>query len=428
MRMTPICLFLATALCGSAGAVDVDYEVGVAAKRSDNVNLSEFDPISDTVISPRLYFEADQSGSRVQLTAKGDFEYLHYTGDTFDDETRGRFAGSLNWQVLPGHVDFVLQDYLSVLPVDELVPHSPTNLQQVNVLMAGPTLHARFHPTTRGRLDLRYVNSHAEESDDFNSDRYAAAARLIHDINAGHSVSANVEATDIRFDRAGTASDYRRYDGYATSEMRRKQFDLGADLGYTRLELDNTNDHSSYPLARVRLDWRLSPRSLLGTTLRYQVSDATQSLMEPLAFQRRAFNDFDILYGLVEPSVFRERLIRARYEYRGERTDLQVAPYYRRIRYIEDVIESQDRRGARLALDYRLRPRLTLSLLASAENREYVGIARQDKDRLASIGLANRFTRHWTGRIDLQRRERDSSADGRSYDENAVMVSFSYQR
>lgn len=428
LRVTPIGLGLAIALCGSAGAVDVDYEVGVAAKRSDNVNLSEFDPVSDTVISPRLYFEADQSGTRVQLSAKGDFEYLHYTGDTFDDETRGRFAGSLNWSVLPGHVDFVLQDYLSLLPVDELVAYSPTNQQQVNVLTAGPTFHARFSPTTRGKLDLRYINSYAEENDDFNSDRYGAAARLIHDIDKNHSVSANVEATDVRFDRGGTASDYRRYDGYVTTEMRRRQFDLSADLGYTRLERDISNDRSSHPLARVRLDWRLSPRSLLGTTVRYQVSDATESLMEPLEFQRRDFNDFDIPYGLVEPDVFRERMIRTRYVYRGERGDLQVAPYYRRIRYIDNAVEDQDRRGARLSLDYRLKPRLTLSLFASAENRDYVGIVRKDKDRLASIGLANRFTRHWTGRIDLQRRERDSSAFGRSYDENAVMVSFSYRR
>ena len=105
-------------------------------------------------------------------------------------------------------------------------------------------------------------------------------------------------------------------------------------------------------------------------------------------------------------------------------------PYYRRIRYLDDLVDKPG--PAR-----RARGRDRVPVAAPAES---VGAGRdrktgntstsirEDKDFSFSVGLVNRFTRHWTGRIDVQRRERDSSAVGRSYDENAVIVTLSYLR
>lgn len=439
LRKGRLCTALLVVLSGSAGAIDLDYELGVAAKYSDNINLSETNEISDTVVSPRLHFHVEQIGRQVELLAQGNLEYRHYTDDTFDDEFRGRFAGSLNWMVIPERLDFVVQDYLSLQPVNELVEFTPDNQQQVNVFLAGPTLHARFDSTTRGQLDLRYIDSYAEESESFNSERFNAAGRLIRQLNANHEVSLNVEASDVQFDRVLQASDYRRYDGYVSSQMNRQDVDISLDAGYTRVEFDDEAalgaGESSYsdPLARATVNWRLSPRSVLGTTLRYQLTDATQRIIAPLDidridFERRDFDDFRVSRSLAEPNVFRERMARIRYAYAAERTTVQVAPYYRRIRYLEQLVEDQDRRGVVASLEHRLRPRLTLSAYAAREEREFVDINREDDDTVLSVGLANRFTRHWTGRVELQRRDRDSTAPGRSYEENAVMISFSYQR
>ena len=429
---TALCLALLVVLSGNSAAIDVDYEIGVAAKHSDNIALSETNAIDDTVISPRLYFQVGQAGRNLELFARGDFEYLDYTNGTFDDEVRGRFAGKANWMLLPDRIDFVVQDSLSLQPVDQFAAFAPSNQQQVNVFVTGPTLYARFNGRTRGQLDLRYINSYAEKDDGFNSDRYNAAARLSHDLTASQKVSANLEATDVRFDLVGRASDYRRYDGYVNWTANRHYVDLSLDLGSSRLELDD-RESRSYPLGRATLDWRLSPRSALRTTLRYQLNDAAQALISPadLDFDfetdRGNFNDFRIPDAIVEPNIFRERLARVRYSYNGARLDVRVAPYYRRIRYVEELAPSQDRRGASVNIDYRLRPRLTLAFQLAREHRDYIGIAREDKDLVASIGLANRFNRHWTGRADFQRRERDSTEPGRSYDENAVMVSLSYR-
>lgn len=427
-------LALLGVLSGSATAIDLDHEVGVAIQQSDNINLSENNPIEETVVSPRMFFEATQIGSRVELAAQGNVEYRHYVDDSFDDEVRGRFAGALNWKMIPERLDFVVQDYLSLQPVSEFVEFSPDNQQQVNVFVAGPTLHARFNPVTRGQLDLRYIDSYAEEREEFNSDRLNVAARLLRQTSRRNSLSANIEASDVSFDEGGQAADYRRYDGYVNSTMRGRRVDLLLDVGYTRLELDDEavlagrDANSSHPLGRATINWRMSPRSALATTLRYQLSDATLSLMEPLDFDRRNFNDFRVPDSLAEPNVFRERFARVRYTYAGDRLTLSLAPYYRRVRYEEALVEDQNRRGLVAGMDYRLGPRLTLSAYAAREDREFPDIGREDEDLVARVGLAKRFSQNWTGRMDFQRRERDSTEPGRSYDENSVMVSFSFRR
>lgn len=434
-----LCLALMGAMPGHLNAFDVDYEVGVAAQHSDNIALRDRDEISDTVVSPRLWFAAEQAGSRVQLSAQGNVGYHHYLDDTFDDQVRGSFSGRLNWSVIPQRLDFVVQDYLSLQPVNQREAFSPANEQQVNVLMAGPTLYARFGDATRGQLDLRYIDSYAEEDEGFDSSRYNAVARLIRDVNADTRISANLEATDVDFDLVGRATDYRRYDGYATFDTERRRVDLRADLGYSRLEFDRSpvtgaSLEKSYPLARLNVDWRMSPRSTLGATVRHQISDAAEYLISTrdidFGLDRRTvnFNEFRVPDSVIEPNVFRERLLRARYAYDGERVDVRVAPFQRRMRYVEGLVEDQERSGVVANLDFRLRPRTTLSVYAANMRRDFEITGREDRDWVASVGVSHRFTRRWTGRIDLEHRTRESTEFGRSYDENAVMVSLSYRR
>jgi hypothetical protein len=434
-----LCLALMGAMPGHLNAFDVDYEVGVAAQHSDNIALRDRDEISDTVVSPRLWFAAEQAGSRVQVSAQGNVGYHHYVDGTFDDQVRGSFTGRLNWSVIPQRLDFVVQDYLSLQPVNQFAAFSPANEQQVNVFMAGPTLYARFGDATRGQLDLRYIDSYAEEDEGFDSSRYNAVARVVREVSATTSVSANLEATDVDFDLPGRASDYKRYDGYATLEMDRPRLDVRADFGYSRLELAQSavpgaSLEESYPLARLNLDWRLSPRSSIGATVRHQLTDAAEYLINTrdidFGLDRRNvnFNEFRIPDSVIEPNVFRERLIRARYSYNGERLDLRVAPFHRRMRYVEGLVEDQERRGIVANLDFRLRPRTTVSVYAVNSEREFQVTGREDKDWIGGVGLSHRFTRKWTGRVDLEHRTRESTEFGRSYDENAVMVSLSYRR
>lgn len=438
LAKTTLCLAVASVVPGNSNAFDVDYEVGVAAQHSDNIARRDQDEVSDTVVAPRLWFSAEQAGSRVRLAAQGNVEYRTYADDTFDDQLRGRFNGRLDWSLIPQRLDFVVQDSLSLLPVNQFAAFTPANEQQVNVLVAGPTLYARFSPVTRGQLDVRFIDSYAEETPEFDSQRYSGALRVLHDLGPSANVGLNAEVLDVDFDLPD-ASDYRRHDGYVSFNADRPRLDVEMDLGYSKLELEQgpiagPRFEESYPLGRLTLNWTASARSVFGITVRHQLSDAADYLINTrdldfgLDRRTREFNDFRATDSIVEPNVFRERLVRGRYSYNGTRLDLRVAPFERRMSYVEGFVEDQERSGVIADLDFRLKPLTTLSVYGANSRREYQVSGREDEDWIAGVGVSHRFTRKWTGRVDLEHRTRESTEFGRSYDENAVMVSLSYRR
>lgn len=419
---------LAAALPGIAQAARINYETGVSLLHSDNIDLSPTDPTSDTVLSPFIRFDLEQTGSTLQIKARGNLEYLHYLGNTFGDEVRGEFAGQLNWTVRPERMNFIVEDYLTRQPVNVLTGFTPSNQQQVNVFVAGPSFFARFSDATRGQLDLRYSNTYAEDSENFNGNRYNAAARLLHEISATQQISANVEATRVEFNQSQTPS-HTRYDGYVGYTRNLANIDYSIDLGYSRLQASGTGSDASTPLLRGSLDWKISPRSVISARVFRQFSDSAQDLITRASeLNRPVISDLSYADVLVGPDVFRQRRVELGYGFTGERLTFNARPYYERIRYVQLLDQNQSSRGGYVNVGYRLRPLLTLSVLVAQENRDFDFLERTDHDFTADVALTNQFTRHWIGRVDLERRKRNSSIALQSYTENAVIFTFTYRR
>ena len=419
---------LAAAFPGIVQAARINYETGVSLLHSDNIDLSPTDPVSDTVLSPLIRFDLEQTGSTLQVKARGNLEFLHYLENTFGDEVRGEFAGQLNWTVQPERMNFVVEDYLTRQPVNVLTGFSPNNQQQVNVFVAGPSFFVRWSDATRGQFDLRYSNTYAADSQNFNGNRYNAAARALHEISVTQQLSANIEATRVEFNQDTTPS-YTRYDGYASYTRNLRSIDYNIDLGYSRLQPSGTQSDESTPLMRGSLDWKVSPRSVISARLYRQFSDTAQDLITRSSeLDGPAISDLSYADVLVGPDVFRQRRVELGYGFTGERLTFSARPYYERIHYVQLLGQDQRSRGGYLEVGYRLRPLLTLALLAAQENRDFDVLARSDRDFTADVSLTNQFTRHWIGRIDLERRKRDSSVALQSYTENAVILTFTYRR
>ncbi|HEY5971946.1 MAG TPA: outer membrane beta-barrel protein [Pseudoxanthomonas sp.] len=422
-------LALAAALPGTAHAVKLDYELGASLLHSDNIDLRENDPVGESVLMPQVRFNAEQTGAVVQMNLSGNLQYLSYLDNTFDDEARGDFNGRFKWDVLPERISLVAEDYLSLQPVNTQASFGPDNQQQVNIFIAGPSFHARFNPVTRGELDLRYYNTYAEETDGFDGDRYSAAARLRRQINSISQVSLNLEATKAEYDDFGGLFDYTRYDGYLNYERTLASARLEVNLGHSRIERSDDSSVSE-PFFDANLYWDATSRSRFNVNLNYQLADATQDLV------RRANQpddgpitgdpiELDLQVG---PDIYLGRGVRLGYRYTGERITMTLQPSFERIRYVDGFSEDQRTRSARFNLRYRLTTRLIASFMATKRVREFEVSDREDDDLVAGIGLINQFTRHWTGRIDFKRRERDSNVVGRSYRENSIALTFTYRR
>lgn len=430
---------LAVAMAGApAAAAELNYDLGVYLRHSDNINLSENTPQHDEVIEPTLIFDLKQTGANLQLGAHGQVQYLDYVDNTYEDEFRGNFTGGLDWAILPSRLNFVVQDYLSQRNIDDFNPDTPDNLQQVNLFVAGPSLHALFGPATRGQFDLRYGNTYSEKNDAFNGDRYTAAGRVRHSTGPSVEFTGNLEATHVDYDSIdptaapGPAADpdYERYDLYFGYKVQRTAVTVQLEAGYSRLTGGGTTGSSNGPLARGSVIFAMSPRSRFHADFRYQYTDATQYLVTPaLDFGDRRFSD--LIYTdltTADPNVFRERGARLGYEFDNDRTSLRLRPYYLDIDYLNPLGDDQELKGVGLDFEYRISPLVTLSVFGARGDQTFDTLARKYEDTTFGVGISRRFTRHWSASFHVRNRQRDSSIPTESYEENVAMLSIFYRR
>ena len=128
------------------------------------------------------------------------------------------------------------------------------------------------------------------------------------------------------------------------------------------------------------------------------------------------------------PEIRGQRRLEVGYAFTGERTALEVRPYYQRVSYLGAGAQDEDSRGGYLVASYKLRPLTTLSLTAGRADREFVSLSRRDRDSSVGLALEHRFTRNWSASVQYLHRQRNSTDDGQDYRENAAIVSFSYRR
>lgn len=431
LRASALLFALLLGLPGPSFAVDIQYEISGTARASDNIGLADGNPSSDVLLTPRITFDAEQAGASLELSARGRFEYLYYTEKTFNEKARGELIGDLDWTMVPERVHFIVQDYLTRQLVNTLESPTSANEQLVNILVAGPSFHARFNDATKGQLDLRYAISSAQESKDFNNQRHGIAGRVLRETSANQRISANVEVSRVDYSTAQPAFDYTRHDVYGGYERNLASIDIKADLGYSWLKPKSGGATESAPLARATIDWRVTPRSLIAAIVSYQFSDATQNLIaRGSRLEGSAIGDLIDTNpdAILTPELFRNRRANLRYVLTDERLALAFRAYFESLRYVNAPQFDQTSTGAVIDIDYKFRPRWSVAFQVGRENREFDASGRDDSDLFTSIAIANEITRHWIWRLELIRRQRDSNAVGRDYEENAAAISLIYRR
>lgn len=411
---------------GWAGTLDYSLYSGVL--HSDNITLRTDDPDGQYEFIPGLEFKYVQQGSVLQANVIGNLEYHAYPGNRFDNQTQTQLAGQLNWTVLPERLDFTVEDYAGIQPVDSLSSNSPDNQQQTNVLTLGPTLHLQLGSALRAQAELRYINSRASKTDEFNSSRGMAAFRIFRDISASQNVSLNVDTQRVRFDRSTSGSDYSRNELFGRYVNKLAHLDFDAVLGWSQLNFDHAPSDSS-PLARLTIEWRPTTRSTFALFSSYQYADAAQDMILPPG-QGIAPVASSLTIGSVvtDSEVYQERRVEPSYAFASERLTFTIAPYWRRLEYLNDATFDRTGRGGTVSIGYRLRPTLSLSLFADGERMAYQSFERRDTTIRYGIAVSRQWTTHWGWNVSFQHQRRNSDAIGQSYRENQIYVGVVFRR
>jgi hypothetical protein len=425
IRTTLIAAAIAATLPGVAHAVRVDYTIDAGYEHDDNVTLSEVDPIETDIARLGVGFSVEQASSVVRASVVGRIDHRRYQ-DVFDGMTDRMLEGRLHWEVLPDRLAFVVEDSYGVQTINRFSPDAPDNRQQVNVLSLGPTF--MFRPgNLRGLAELRYINSDAEVTEDFNSDRVLGALRLAREIDATSSLSWNVQAQQIDFDNDLVARDHNRIEMFASYARNYRRFDLLVDAGYAHLDYDD-GESRGRPLVRAEIGWNPSTRSRFSVNLANQFSDAATSTLD--AIDTSSGVPTSVITGntTVTASAFEQRSVMAQYEFQGTRTAVSLHGQVLELDYVDVGDSNEEIRSVGASLRYRLRPTLTIGASANIDRNQYETPAnRRETNRLYAASLEKEWSRHWSSSLSYTRYERSSSLLTGQFEQNVVYLSLSYR-
>lgn len=423
--------FLIVTISSAALAARLDYTAEIGYLHSDNINLSGIDPVTENLLIPQIGFRFTEDGSNVRAQIGGFVEYRDYLGGAFGNEFRGNMNGALDWILIPERLKWTFTDNLGLNPIDLRLPDTPNNLQQTNVFETGPTLQFHMGESTVGLAELRYTDSYAQETKDFNSGRISAALRALRDLDPTRRLSGNLEASTVNYDQFSLQSDYTRYAGFAGYVQKLAQLDLDFTLGYSYFDFD-LGEHASGALLRANLDWRANAQNTLGLNAYSDITDAATSLAESNAAIENGFDQTSLGVGGtdINPDVYKIKAIEGRYTLETTRVSLTTAVAARNYRYVKVIDRDSDRNelGGGVDFGYKLRPTLTLGALAGYVRRDYQVGNVESKDTLYGAYLRQQMSRHWGWRLDITRTERDDQNDLLSFTENSAYVRLIYTR
>ncbi|HEX7110905.1 MAG TPA: hypothetical protein VF216_00535 [Mizugakiibacter sp.] len=417
-------------LATRAQAAPLQWGVDLGVEHSDNIRLTPTDETAATALVPSLLVAWQDQGARYRGALAGSFSYYHYLQGDIGNQWLGDASGKLDWLLLPGRLYWAFEDYVGEEPVDVLQASTPENTQRSNVFVTGPTVSFRLGAATELQTDLRYINSTANKTDLFNTDRGQAAVHLLHDVSPLTKLSLNVSGQDVRFrEDALKPDDYRRYDAFGGYEYDGPRLHLKAAAGASKINFDDGRDFHK-PYAQALGTFTLTPRGELTFELDNRLYDAAEDLMarapDPARF-------FDPLGGVsmrtttISPDVYMDKEAQLGSAWRGSRLEVRFGGYWRKQEFLTLTNFDQRSYGPSLNVLYALTPATSLSAFATRDVTRYTTSDREDHLGYYGVTLGHQLAQHWSVGVGYSRRRQTSTDPSQEYTENRVLLTLSYR-
>lgn len=427
VRMSALALATLAAFSPSAWAMRVNYTLDAGVEQNDNVALTPYDPIEQRFLRAGLGFQILENTSAVQATLDGRLDYRDYPDDIFADSLDSAFNGRVNWNVLPERLSFVFEDNLQMEPVDALIPDAPANRQRVNVLSLGPNLYFRWSPTLQAQAELRYSDTNAEITEEYNSGRVSAAFRVQREFTSTDRLSFNAQAQRVDFDHDDLARDYDRYDLFARYTRLLAHFDLGLDAGYSRIDYRNAGT-SSEPLMRLDIGWAPTSRSRFSARAMSQFQDTATDALSAIGMPAEGVPDAIITgNAVINASPYRSRRFELSYTYTGARLSASITPHVERRNYLDADQFDQDIEGGDAEIYWQARMHLRLGLLGSYERADFYNTGRDFRTQRVAANLAYTWSRNWSVGFEVSRYERKTNEVGMDVKQNIAYLNITYR-
>ena len=264
-----------TAQLGQAPANQTLYGIAAGVGETDNVNLSQTDPKSQTVAATDLDFDLRRTGPGFDAYGLGNFTDLDYLQGAYSNQVLGRFDGLADAKFWSDRLKWTVGDDYGEEQTDPFAAITPVNLERVNLFTTGPDVMLHPSDATFVALDARYSNMTYQTSpfDGHNLLGSAEVGRLLSPLSA---LSLVVQAEELRFQNTTVNTDYDRRAAYAHYLIQGARTSIDAQLGATQTD-DVEASWKSSPLVRLALTRRISPFSIATLTGGREYTDASGS-------------------------------------------------------------------------------------------------------------------------------------------------------
>lgn len=428
VTLRAVMAFFALVISGEVHAARFDYSLEAGVLYDDNVRLTENNTTDDTILIPRLIFLFTEDATHLTANVAGDVEYRDYLDNTFTNDVRGTIAGTAVWHVVPERFDWVFEDYAGRQPINVLQNNTPDNQQQTNFFVTGPTLHARFSERFTGQLDVRYSNSYAEKTKDFDGDRVGVLAQALYRLSETRTAGLYAQDQSIRYDSTPDQLDYDRRDFYAGYRAVGAHGQLDLEAGYTWLSFRKGGGSDSGVRLLGRLRYDLGPHTSIGTEAERSFSDTAQDLVMDPARVGHVVIGSGLDNMIVSPQVYTQTRVGVDYAYVAERHRFSVAPFWRKLDYLTAISLDERSRGGYAEYAFQWTPRTSLQAFAGVNRREYTRTSRTDSDRNVGARVLFQMTGHWLWRFEAQRATRSTDAPGLDYTDSQLLLAIRYSR
>jgi len=390
-----------------------DFAFTGGAIQSDNVMREAVDEESGTIGRIGLDLSYARKSRRLDTDVDLNLNYETYPADTFDDGFFGGGSAGLVFGILPERIDWLVQENYGQITSSPFVADTPDNREDINYFTTGPKFRFQLGGAARLDFSANYSDFRYEtRGEDGNS--WGGLIAVVRELSQSSSLSLNLGGDHYDFDDAANGA-YDRYSAYLSYSARGSRTDIEADLGYTRLDMDD--DTPDGLLARLNVTRQVSASVSLSATLGTEFSTAGDLFRDG---QDQIGAGIETGQVIASSDPFTSRYGSLGISFDKHRTSLSLDIRFEQERYENEI--AQDRNLVRYNLSARrvLSPVLEFSLFGELEQQDFENVDFESDDTRLGSYLNWRLGRHVSLRFQYDHYDRDSTGDSGAYQENRV--------
>jgi len=392
-------------------------QVMAGLTHTDNVARAPDNRSSDTVAVIGTALDLHHRGPELELQAQGDASYVDYLDHSFGSRVLGFMTGSALLGAPSDWFQFSARDTYGQLVADPFAAVTPDNLENVNLLSAGPAVNIHFSDDTRLTGYGLYSKTTYQVSPD-DSHAITGGVSLAHALSSAASVSLSASKQDTVFDNPGNLDFDISNVGLRLDAQGRRTV-LAAAAGYTQLKQGDTT--SGGPLLLLQVSRKVGPFSTVFINAQRDYATSVDGLLGASGATPGITASVGSSAPLLTTAPFRDQVFGAGVTIDKARTSLSLTATYRQERYAQGATDlNRTLEGFVGTLTRRLTPTLSASLRGEVDHEQFDNVPGSDTEYHIVAAVTKNVTRNLSGSLQYDRYARSGSGQFQPYAENQI--------